>query len=51
MRSAEGWTPAGPGKLQFKGTGGLIAVEVQSGSTVRIVERIAKSMAKAVAVS
>ncbi len=51
--TAEGWTLAGPNTIKFKGTGGAIAVEGKPGpgEIVRIFERIAKSGAKAVAVS
>jgi hypothetical protein len=51
--TAEGWTLAGTGSLKFSGTGGVIAIEGKPGpnETLRIFERIAKSGAKAVAVS
>ena len=48
--TAEGWVASGPGKLQFRGTGGTIAVNTTSAQRV-ILERLAKSKAKAVAVS
>ena len=48
--SAEGWVSAGPGRLQFKGTGGTIAVDGRSEQKA-ILERLAKSKAKAVAIS
>jgi hypothetical protein len=48
--TAEGWVAGAAGKLRFQGTGGAVALDGASAQKT-ILERLAKSKAKAVAVS
>jgi len=48
--AAEGWEKLSETQMQFKGTGGAIAIE-SNGFNRKIIERLAKSNAKAIAYS
>jgi hypothetical protein len=45
--AAAGWAMAGPQKLKFVGTGGTLGMDLQQGDEPVILERLAKSKAKA----